>query len=175
MELADLHEVRSLDARVYRSTWSLAMWRTEVERMPAGRVYLTATKDGHHVGHAGLMAQVDEGHVVTVAVDPEAQSGGIGTALMLALAYEAIGCHLRAMTLEVRASNTAAQALYTKFGFAPAGVRPAYYGDDGEDAVVMWANDITETDYLSRLRAIDERIGSSVDYNHSLESASAAL
>ena len=174
MELADLHEVRSLDARVYRSTWSLATWRTEVEKMPVGRVYLTATKDGDHVGHAGLMAQVDEGHVATVAVHPNAQSGGIGTALMLALAREAVGCNLRAMTLEVRVSNTKALALYAKFGFVPAGVRKAYYIDDGEDAVVMWANDITESDYLSRLRSIDEQIGSSVDYDHSLESASAA-
>jgi ribosomal-protein-alanine N-acetyltransferase len=60
------------------------------------------------------------------------------------------------MTLEVRVSNTAAIGLYRRFGFAPAGVRAGYYGDDGEDALVMWAHDIAGPAFAARL---DELIG----------------
>ena len=55
------------------------------------------------------------------------------------------------MTLEVRASNDAALQLYRRFGFAPAGVRKAYYSDNGEDALVLWAEDIDTPAYAERL------------------------
>jgi hypothetical protein len=50
-------------------------------------------------------------------------------------------------------SNTGAQDLYRAFGFVPAGARKAYYADNGEDALVMWAHDICTPDYLDRLTA----------------------
>ena len=46
------------------------------------------------------------------------------------------------LTLEVRMSNSGAQALYQRFGFVPAGVRRGYYPETREDALVMWANDV---------------------------------
>jgi ribosomal-protein-alanine N-acetyltransferase len=57
------------------------------------------------------------------------------------------------MTLEVRVSNAAAIAMYRRFGFAPSGVRPDYYADDGEDALIMWAHDVDEPAFLTRVDA----------------------
>ena len=59
------------------------------------------------------------------------------------------------LTLEVRVSNDRAQALYRRFGFAPAGARKAYYADNGEDALVMWVHDVAHAAYAERLAAIE--------------------
>ena len=61
------------------------------------------------------------------------------------------------MTLEVRVSNAGAQALYTSFGFVPVGVRKKYY-ENVEDAIVMWAHDIDQPEFASRLRALEAGI-----------------
>jgi ribosomal-protein-alanine N-acetyltransferase len=74
----------------------------------------------------------------------------VGTRLLAELAWEAIGSDCLALTLEVRASNTAAQELYRRFGFAPVGVRKQYY-ENTENAIVMWCHDIAEAPYRDRL------------------------
>jgi ribosomal-protein-alanine N-acetyltransferase len=66
------------------------------------------------------------------------------------------GC--KNLTLEVRVSNHGAQELYRRFGFAPAGVRRGYYPENGEDALVMWANDVDEPEYARRLSDIEARV-----------------
>ena len=57
-------------------------------------------------------------------------------------------------------TNTSAQALYRRFGFAPVGVRPNYYPETGEDAIVMWARDVDSPEYAQRLAGIDARLRS---------------
>ena len=96
-----------------------------------------------------------EGHITTVAVDPEQQGGRIGTRLMLVLVRRAIEHGADSITLEVRASNTAALALYRRFGFAPSGVRKDYYKDPTEDALVLWAHEIDSPEYAERLARIE--------------------
>ena len=88
-----------------------------------------------------------------MAVHPDARRSGVATALMLALADEAIRRECAAWTLEVRVSSSGAQELYRKFGFVPAGVRKRYY-DNVEDAIVMWCHDIQGDDYAARLDEI---------------------
>ena len=107
------------------------------------------------VGFAGLLYVFGEGHITTVAVDPEQQGGRIGTRLMLVLVRRAIEHGADSITLEVRASNTAALALYRRFGFAPSGVRKDYYKDPTEDALVLWAHEIDSTEYAERLARIE--------------------
>ena len=107
------------------------------------------------VGYAGLMVIVGDAHVTTVAVAPAHQHQGIATRLLLVLVREAIALGAERITLEVRASNRSAQALYGRFGFAPAGVRKAYYVDNREDAVIMWAIDVTSEAYAERLAGIE--------------------
>ena len=119
------------------------------------RAYYVARVDGNVVGYAGLMLTGDDGHVTTIAVDPAWHRHKIGTRLLLNLAREARDRSARHLTLEVRMSNTGAQALYRKFGFRPAGIRKNYYLETNEDAMVMWADDIDTDDYVSRLAELE--------------------
>ena len=74
--------------------------------------------------------------------------------LMLVMMQRAVERGVVDMTLEVRMSNTAAQELYRRFGFAPGGVRKGYYQDSGEDALIMWAHGIDSVDQAERLDAL---------------------
>ena len=159
MERFHLREVRRVDRLVYSRPWSLAMFREELDKRDSRR-YVVATIAGRHVGHAGLMLITDEGHVSTVAVDPAYQRRGIGALLLLDLHRHAVDSAVRAMTLEVRVSNTPAIALYRRFGYAPAGVRKDYYSDEGEDGLVMWAHDIQRLEHRERLDAIEAEASS---------------
>ena len=100
--------------------------------------YLLALDDGKVVGYAGTWILDDEAQITNVAVAPERRGQKIGAGLMENLIEEAKKRGATRMTLEVRPSNTAAIALYEKFGFKDYGHRPHYYLDNGEDAVIMW-------------------------------------
>jgi len=98
---------------------------------------------GYIFGFAGLWMMAGEAHITNIAVREKYQRQGIGELLLISLIDLAIelGAHL--MTLEVRASNTAAQSLYTKYGFIQVGTRRSYYTDNREDGVLMSIEDIT--------------------------------
>ncbi len=153
MERYHLGEVQRVDKLVYLRPWSIAMLRQELDRRES-RHYVVARIEDTHVGHAGIMIIAGEGHVTTVAVDPLWQRHGVGALLMLELHKFALDRQLESLTLEVRVSNTAAIALYRRFGYAPAGVRKNYYSDEGEDGLIMWAHDIHLPDHRARLEAI---------------------
>jgi ribosomal-protein-alanine N-acetyltransferase len=78
--------------------------------------------------------------------------------MLLTLARGAIERGCANLTLEVRMSNSGAQALYQRFGFVPAGVRKGYYPETREDALVMWANDVDQPPYAARLAAIERDV-----------------
>lgn len=152
MRRRHLTEVLAIEAQVYPRPWSAKLFQDELER--SGRAYLVARVGSAVVGYAGLLMIADDGHVATVAVDPAWHGRRIGTRLLLELAAEAERLGARQLTLEVRVSNQPAQALYRRFGFVPAGARKAYYADNQEDALVMWAHDTTGDAYRDRLAAI---------------------
>jgi [ribosomal protein S18]-alanine N-acetyltransferase len=105
-----------------------------------------------------LMMAVGDGHVTTIAVDPEWQRYGVGTRLLLALGREAIARGATALTLEVRLSHRGAQQLYQRFGFAAVGVRKGYYADTGEDALIMWAHEVDTSDYAALLERLERGV-----------------
>ena len=80
---------------------------------------------------------VDEGHIITFAVHPDWRRQHIGERLLLAFLDLAAERGAHEATLEVRLSNLPARRLYEKFGFRPVGLRPRYYSDNGEDALIM--------------------------------------
>ena len=110
------------------------------------------------VGYGGLWLSVDEGHITTIAVAPEYRGRGIGELLLNGLIDQAIDVKATRLTLEVRISNEPAQRLYLKYGFQPSGTRPRYYTDNGEDALIMWTDVITEPAYVQRLEELRERL-----------------
>ncbi|MDQ3700362.1 MAG: ribosomal protein S18-alanine N-acetyltransferase [Chloroflexota bacterium] len=103
------------------------------------------------VGYGGLWLMMDEAHVTSVAVHPDFRRRGIGELVMLSLFDMAVGLSARWMTLEVRVSNTGARTLYEKLGYRQAGIRPRYYTDNNEDAVVMWTDELRSPELRVRL------------------------
>jgi [ribosomal protein S18]-alanine N-acetyltransferase len=148
----DLADAVELETRTYTTPWSDRVFRDELAA--EGRRYLKAEDDGRLVGYGGIMVVGEEAHITTVVVSPDHRGGRLGTRLVLALVDEAVGEGARSLTLEVRVSNDAAQALYRRFGMAPVGVRKQYYVD--EDALIMWVHDIDSDQYADRLAAIRE-------------------
>ena len=147
-------EILPIERASYPLPWTQGVFDSEIEMMRRGeRHYVVAREGAVVVGYAGAMFVIDDAHVTNIAVAPGRQRQGIATRLMADLAWAAIGRDCHALTLEVRASNTGAQALYREFGFVPAGVRQRYY-ENVEDAIVMWCNDIALPEYQERLRAL---------------------
>ena len=132
---ADLPQIIAIERRAFPAPWSLAMFVLELSK-PSG-ICLAAVADGRVVGYLVCSRYDTVWHVMNVAVDPDRRRRGIATALLTAL-LGAIDDSEAQITLEVRRSNRGAIALYERFGFRSAGVRPRYYRDNGEDAVIMW-------------------------------------
>lgn len=145
-------EIMPIERVSYPRPWTQGVFDSEIEMMRRSeRCYLVARDGAAVVGYAGAMFVVDDAHVTNIAVAPDRQRQGIATRLLAELAWAAIARDCHALTLEVRVSNTGAQALYREFGFVPAGVRKKYY-ENVEDAIVMWCNDIALPEYQERLR-----------------------
>ena len=106
------------------------------------------------VGYAAIRFTPADAHVTNIAVDPRWQRRGIASELLLELAWKARERECQGWSLEVRASNKAAQELYRRFGFVPAGVRKKYY-ENVEDAIVMWCHELGTPQYAHRLRDIE--------------------
>jgi ribosomal-protein-alanine N-acetyltransferase len=154
MRRRHLRSVLRIESQVYPRPWSLSLFMSELA-LRSSRAYYVARVEGTVVGYSGLMLSGDDAHVTTIAVDPAWHRSKIGTRLMLNNAREAARRQAKHLTLEVRISNDAAQGLYRKFGFRPAGVRKNYYVETNEDALVMWADDIDTPEYASRLASIE--------------------
>jgi ribosomal-protein-alanine N-acetyltransferase len=158
MRRRHLRSVLRIEEKTSSTPWSLGLFLAEARRDE--RVYLVARSGNEILGYAGLLFALTDGHITTIAVDPDHQGGRVGTRLMLVLMRAARERGTEAVTLEVRASNVSAQAMYRRFGFVPAGARKDYYRDPIEDALVLWAHDIHTPEYAERLAFIDESLSS---------------
>ena len=131
---SDLPAVISVERRSFPAPWSLAMFVLELSK-PSG-ICLAATAGDELAGYLVCSRYDRVWHLMNVAVAPERRRQGIASRLIERLIAEA-GDELP-FTLEVRVSNRDAIAMYEKLGFRSAGVRPRYYQDNGEDAMIMW-------------------------------------
>ncbi len=119
------------------------------------------------VGFAGMWLAFDEAHVTTIGVDPVCRGQGLGELLLLCMFDEALDRGANWLTLEVRVTNAAAQALYRKYGFTTHGTRKRYYSDNNEDALIMWSPALADPDFRARLEsrrfALEQRLGNHID------------
>lgn len=143
MRIDDVAAVHEIERLSFRTPWPAHAFDQELRGNRLAR-YLVARVGEHVVGFAGIWLMVDEAHVTTVGVHPDWRRQDIGRRLLLGIIQLAAGIGARRMTLEVRPSNAAAQALYGAFGFVVAGRRPGYYTDDGEDALIMTSPDLSD-------------------------------
>lgn len=166
MRRRHLRGVLAIEQLVYPKPWSPALFVTEISQ-PGTRRYLVALDEQRRaglvrsrnvVGYAGVMVAVGEAHITTVAAHPHHHRRKIGSRLLVHLLREARSMGAEAATLEVRVNNRGAQRLYGAFGFAPVGVRPNYYAETHEDALIMWAYDINTTAYADLLQRQEERL-----------------
>ena len=118
------------------------------EPLPSGGEYIS--------GFAGFWVMADEAHISNIAVQKIHRRQGIGEFLLVALIDLAAKLNTRMITLEVRASNIAAQNLYYKYGFTQVGLRRGYYTDDGEDGVLMSTENITSAPFQARLQQLKQ-------------------
>jgi ribosomal-protein-alanine N-acetyltransferase len=121
-------------------------WLGELKRL-FGNEEEAETSREPIVGFVGIWLTLDEAHIVTIAVRESHRGRGIGELLLIAAIALATLNDQDVVTLEVRASNQAAQALYEKYGFKKVGVRHRYYSDNHEDAVIMTTDSIHSLPY----------------------------
>jgi [ribosomal protein S18]-alanine N-acetyltransferase len=141
-EEGDIDEIIRIERDSYPSPWSENLFRCEmtspISRLLVGRT--TREKKGEVVGYIVYWRVDDEVHLHNIAVRRDMRRKGIASRLL----EEAVRCSrmegARWITLEVRHSNQPAQRMYKKFGFTVSGVRPGYYTDTKEDALIMWAD-----------------------------------
>ena len=155
MQLADLPFVQAIEKASFDTPWPGEAYRNEIEtnRLAA---YLVARVGDEVTAFGGMWLMVDEGHIITFAVHPAWRRQHIGGRLLLALLDLASQRGAHEATLEVRLSNLPARRLYEKFGFRPVGLRPRYYSDNGEDALIMTTDPLRDPpmrERLARLRA----------------------
>jgi len=153
MTFADIPAVHAIERRSFAVPWPDDAYRNELATNRLAS-YIVARTDDEVVGFAGLWVMVDEAHVTTFAVDPRWRRQGVGERLLLALFEIAEARRAREATLEVRLSNVPARRLYEKFGFRPVGIRPRYYSDNGEDALIMTTDPLDNAALRERLAGI---------------------
>lgn len=153
MQLADLPGIHAIEQASFSAPWPANAYRSELESNRLAN-YLVARVDDDLVGYGGMWLMVDEAHITTFAIDPAWRRQHIGERLLLEFVDVAIARFAREMTLEVRLSNLPARRLYEKFGFRPVGVRPRYYSDDGEDALIMTTLPLADASMVERIAAL---------------------
>jgi len=105
------------------------------------------------LGYGGFWLMAGEAHISTIAVRPDLRRRGLGEVLLIAMLERAMELHATFVTLEVRASNKIAQALYRKYAFQDVGLRPHYYSDNGEDAILMSTEPLVSPTFQRHLQA----------------------
>jgi ribosomal-protein-alanine N-acetyltransferase len=158
MSVSDIPDVHEIERLSFPVPWPAYAFRQELEANRMAR-YLVVRADGETVAYGGIWLMVDEAHVTTFAVLPGWRRRGIGGRLMLELLRLAVSVGATVATLEVRLTNVAARTLYQRFGFRPVGVRPRYYSDNGEDALIMTTEALDSPAMRALLARLEARYG----------------
>jgi ribosomal-protein-alanine N-acetyltransferase len=138
MTTADIPVVMEIDGLSFPNPWPENTYLYELNENQASHIWVAESpQTGEVVGFIGYWLIVDEAHISTFAVHPRWRQQGVGRTLLQTALEEAASLGGILSTLEVRAGNAGAQALYQEFGFQRVGVRKSYYRDNGEDAYLM--------------------------------------
>ena len=137
MRKEDIPEVSEIEKLSFPSPWSSNIFSSELEKGSFAFYHVLEYRD-RLVGYGGYWRIKNEAHLVTFAIHPSFRRRGLGAKLLEQLLKDAQDQSLDTITLEVRDSNLAAQRFYERFGFKKIAVRPHYYSDTDEDAIVYW-------------------------------------
>lgn len=141
MWLDDIPQVIAIDQASFSLPWPERSFRFELTQNEISRCWVCeAVENDIPVAIAGMMVIwliVDEAHIATIAIHPDFRRKLLGKRLLATGLLAAYREGARVSYLEVRAGNLAAQNLYREFGYVEVGIRPRYYKDNFEDAVLM--------------------------------------
>lgn len=135
MDRSHISQIAQLERDCFSTPWTEAMLEEELFN-PQASFIVAEDGEGNVLGYAGLHVVLDEGYIDNIAVDPNARRHGVADELLDVFCRFG-AANLAFLTLEVRASNEPAIALYRKHGFEEAGRRKDYYTKPKEDAVIM--------------------------------------
>jgi [ribosomal protein S18]-alanine N-acetyltransferase len=136
MAAEDIEVVAGIEQSIHRYPWTPGNFS---DALNSGYLCKVAELDGDMVGYAVMMPALDEVQLLDIGIVAEQQGRGLGGELLQRMMRLARGLGMRRILLEVRPSNVAALALYSKYGFREIGLRHGYYSaeDEREDAIVM--------------------------------------
>ena len=141
MRSEDLDAVLRIEVASFSEPWTREMFETEL--IPGVSLALVVWSDADTLlGYLCGSIIEDEFHISNIAVDPRSRRRGVGRKLLLSALGEASQHGAKTASLEVRASNRAAQSLYGTFGFTVLGRRRRYYTEPAEDAIIMWLHSV---------------------------------
>lgn len=143
MSLSDLKEVLAIEMASFPSPWNEGFFLQEI-KCPTS-YFFVMKHHGSVIGYAGYWKVLDEAHVANIALHPSYRGKGLGRLLFRYLLTKAHQGGAMKASLEVRKANTIAQNLYQSFDFKSVAIRRNYYSEEGEDALVMWNDDIGAT------------------------------
>jgi [ribosomal protein S18]-alanine N-acetyltransferase len=164
MRPQDVPEVMEIESVSFgRHHWSEDSFYNEMNNQ-VGRYYVLINNDlPKLIGYLGFWLIQDEAHITTVAVKPDYRGNALGELMLVQCLERCLASSIHWVTLEVRVTNYNAQNLYYKYGFSSVGVRPKYYQDNQEDALIMTTSSINSDEYrklYNRLKQeLKERLG----------------
>ncbi|MCF6093738.1 ribosomal protein S18-alanine N-acetyltransferase [Microaerobacter geothermalis] len=139
MVLSDLPRIMEIESLSFTVPWTKEAFINELTNNQFAH-YGVAIVGDQIVGYCGMWIIIDEAHITNIAIHPNMRGKGIGKELLKQMILLADMLGATKMTLEVRTSNRIAQHLYHSLGFEKKGIRPKYYSDNQEDAIIMWVN-----------------------------------
>lgn len=129
-----LQAVEALERAVFFNPWSAKA----LELLCSERAFgFAVMQEDKAAAYGGMLTVLDEGQITNIATHPDHRRRGYAAMVLQALLEEARERGIAFVTLEVRASNAPAIALYQKFGFEAVGTRKRFYTNPTEDALVM--------------------------------------
>jgi len=141
MRSADLPDVLLIEETCFPKPWTPGMFKRELENGHSRCLCLRMQSSGRDVIAAYIIFWIIPGeiHLHNLAVKKEYRRKGLALALLETMKKIALENHVAVETLEVRESNMEAIKLYRKSGFVVKGIRPNYYNETKENALIMWA------------------------------------
>lgn len=130
----DYIKAAELESLTLEEAWSA---EAIAETVKTNGCYLAAFKGETFLGHGGFTFAAGEGYITNIAVSADARRQGVGSKIIESMLEKAKAMGLEFLSLEVRESNVAAVKLYEKMGFTVRGVRPKFYKNPTENAVIM--------------------------------------
>ncbi|MBN1862864.1 MAG: ribosomal protein S18-alanine N-acetyltransferase [Dehalococcoidales bacterium] len=164
----DLSQVTDIDQEAFPTMWPPANYRRELGTRLAhyivahevvsdeGSPVTVTGRVRNIVGFAGFWMMANEAHITNIAVRKSHRRRGIGELLLISMIELALELGANLLTLEVRASNIAAQGLYRKYGLNQLHIRRGYYTDNRENALVLAVDDITSADFRQHLKQLKQ-------------------